>query len=42
MICDAYRKVRDAMIEHNIPDLRTAAFKTALDKIAISYETIGL
>ncbi|MEK9650213.1 MAG: Glu/Leu/Phe/Val dehydrogenase [Gammaproteobacteria bacterium] len=42
MICDAYRKVRDAMIENNIPDLRTAAFKTALDKIAISYETIGL
>jgi len=42
MICDAYRKVRNAMIEHNIPDLRTAAFKTALDKIAISYETIGL
>jgi glutamate dehydrogenase (NAD(P)+) len=42
MICDAYRKVREAMIENNIPDLRTAAFKTALDKIAISYETIGL
>ncbi|MGA1762694.1 MAG: Glu/Leu/Phe/Val family dehydrogenase [Gammaproteobacteria bacterium] len=42
MICDAYRKVREAMIEHNIPDLRTAAFKTAMDKIAISYETIGL
>ena len=41
MICDAYRKVRDAMVEHNIPDLRTAAFKTALDKIAISYETVS-
>ncbi len=42
MMREAYQKVRKNMLEHNIPDLRTAAFKTALDRIAISYETIGL
>ena len=42
MMREAYRQVRDNMYKYDIPDLRTAAFKTALDKIAISYETIGL
>ena len=42
MMREAYQKVRAVMIESKIPDLRTAAFKAAIDKIAISYETIGL
>ena len=42
MMREAYQKVRTAMIESKIPDLRTAAYKAAIDKIAISYETIGL
>ncbi len=42
MMREAYQKVRDAMIESKIPHLRTAAYKAAIYKIAISYETIGL
>ena len=42
MMREAYQKVRAVMIESKIPDLRTAAYKAAIDKIAISYETIGL
>ena len=42
MMREAYQKVRLAQIENNIPDLRTAAYKTALDRIAISYDSIGL
>ena len=39
---EAYQKVRAAKAENNIPDLRTAAYKVALDRIAISYDSIGL
>ncbi len=39
---EAYQKVRDSMIEHDIPNLRTAAYKVALDRIAVSYDSIGL
>ena len=42
MMREAYQKVRTTMIESKVPDLRTAAYKAAIDKIAISYETIGL
>ena len=42
MICEAYQKVRLAKIENAIPDLRTAAYKIALERIAISYDSIGL
>ena len=42
MMCEAYQKIRAILAENNIPDLRTAAYKTALDRIAISYESIGL
>jgi len=42
MIRESYRKVREIKMEHNIPDLRTAAFKTAIDRIALTYQTIGL
>ena len=39
---EAYQKVRDSMIENDIHNLRTAAYKVALDRIAISYDSIGL
>ena len=42
MICEAYQKVRLAKIENAIPDLRTAAYSTALGRIAISYDSIRL
>jgi len=42
MVREAYQKVRQSMIENNIPNLRTAAYKVALDRIAISYNSIGL
>ena len=42
MMIEAYQKVKIIQKESNISDLRTAAFKAALEKIAVSYETIGL
>ena len=42
MIREAYQKIRKNLIEENIQDLRTAAYKTAIDRIALSYESIGL
>jgi glutamate dehydrogenase (NAD(P)+) len=42
MMREAYQKVRQSMIENKIPNLRTAAYKVALDRIAMSYDTIGL
>ena len=42
MMREAYQKVRLAKAEDDIPDLRTAAYKTALDRIALSYDSIGL
>jgi len=42
MMREAYQKVRSAKVENDIPDLRTAAYKVALDRIAISYDSIGL
>ena len=42
MMREAYQKVRQSMIENDIPNLRIAAYKVALDRIAISYDSIGL
>ena len=42
MMREAYQKVRHSMIENDIPNLRTAAYKLALDRIASSYDSIGL
>ena len=42
MMREAYQKVRQSMIENDIPNLRTAAYKVALDRIATSYDSIGL
>ena len=42
MMREAYQKVRQSMIENDIPNLRAAAYKVALDRIATSYDSIGL
>ena len=42
MMREAYQKVRQSMIENDIPNLRSAAYKVALDRIATSYDSIGL
>ena len=42
MMREAFQKVRQSMIENDIPNLRTAAYKVALDRIAKSYDSIGL
>lgn len=39
---NAYHEIRDVMILKNIPDLRTAAFLTAIEKIGVSYEALGI
>ena len=42
MMREAYQKIRESMIANDIPNLRTAAYKVALDRIATSYDSIGL
>lgn len=39
---NAYHEIRDVMQQKNIPDLRTAAFYTAIEKIGVSYESLGI
>ncbi|MCC9136007.1 Glu/Leu/Phe/Val dehydrogenase [Pontibacter silvestris] len=39
---NAYHEIRDVMVQKQIPDLRTAAFLTAIEKIGVSYEALGI
>ncbi|MBF9254694.1 Glu/Leu/Phe/Val dehydrogenase [Pontibacter sp. 172403-2] len=39
---NAYHEIRDVMVLKKIPDLRTAAFLTAIEKIGVSYEALGI
>ncbi|WP_439883175.1 Glu/Leu/Phe/Val family dehydrogenase [Pontibacter sp. MBLB2868] len=39
---NAYHEIRDVMIDKKLPDLRTAAFLTAIEKIGVSYESLGI
>lgn len=39
---NAYHEIRDVMQQKNIPDLRTAAFLAAIEKIGVSYESLGI
>ncbi|MFP4340715.1 MAG: Glu/Leu/Phe/Val family dehydrogenase [Cyclobacteriaceae bacterium] len=39
---NAYHTTRDVMKQQNIPDLRTASFVNALNKIALSYIDLGI
>ena len=40
--CIAYRAVRDLYRERNLPDLRTAAWVLAIDRVAEVYERSGI
>jgi glutamate dehydrogenase (NAD(P)+) len=43
MMIDGFQSVKKEFIENEkIPDFRTAAYKTAIEKIALSYDFIGL
>ena len=43
MMIDGFQSVKKEFIENDkIPDFRTAAFKAAIEKIALSYDFIGL
>ncbi|GAA4436078.1 Glu/Leu/Phe/Val dehydrogenase [Pontibacter saemangeumensis] len=39
---NAYHEIRNVMQQKNIPDLRTAAFLAAIEKIGVSYESLGI
>ncbi|MCJ8167388.1 Glu/Leu/Phe/Val dehydrogenase [Pontibacter sp. E15-1] len=39
---NAYHEIREVMLQKTIPDLRTAAFLTAIEKIGVSYESLGI
>ncbi|MDX5418619.1 MAG: Glu/Leu/Phe/Val dehydrogenase [Hymenobacteraceae bacterium] len=39
---NAYHDVRNVMFNKNLEDLRTAAFLTAIEKIGVSYESLGI
>ena len=43
MMIDGFQSVKNEFIENEkITDFRTAAFKVAIEKIALSYDFIGL
>lgn len=39
---NAYHEIRDIMDNKKIADMRTAAFLTAIEKIGVSYESLGI
>lgn len=38
----SYHEIRDTMISMNIPDMRTAAFVVAINKVGVAYEELGI
>lgn len=38
----SYHEIRDTMINQQIPDMRTAAFVVAINKIGVAYEELGI
>jgi glutamate dehydrogenase (NAD(P)+) len=38
----SYHEIRDTMIELKIPDMRTAAFVVAINKVGVAYEELGI
>jgi len=38
----SYHEIRDTMISQKIPDMRTAAFVVAINKVGVSYEELGI
>ena len=39
---DAFREILEAQKRQNIPDLRTAAYVVAINKVAVSYLELGI
>jgi glutamate dehydrogenase (NAD(P)+) len=42
MMIDGFREVKKEYLQMKNPDFRTAAYKVAIEKIAMSYDSIGL
>ena len=43
MMIDGFQEVKKEFLgNEKIPDFRTAAYKVAIEKIAMSYDSIGL
>ena len=42
MMIDGFREVKKEYSQMRNPDFRTAAYKVAIEKIAMSYDSIGL
>ncbi len=38
----SFYEIRDAMKEHNLKDMRTAAFIVAINKVGVAYEELGI
>jgi glutamate dehydrogenase (NAD(P)+) len=38
----AYHEIRECMISQKIPDMRTAAFVVAINKVGVAYEELGI
>ena len=42
MMIDGFQEVKKEFLKMKKPDFRTAAYKVAIEKIAMSYDSIGL
>jgi len=38
----SYHEIREAMLAHNMNDMRTAAFIVAINKVGVAYEELGI
>jgi glutamate dehydrogenase (NAD(P)+) len=38
----SYHEIREAMLAHNMTDMRTAAFIVAINKVGVAYEELGI
>jgi len=38
----SYHEIRETMLEQKIPDMRTAAFVVAINKVGVAYEELGI
>ncbi|MCD6064697.1 MAG: Glu/Leu/Phe/Val dehydrogenase [Flavipsychrobacter sp.] len=38
----SYHEIREAMLTHNMTDMRTAAFIVAINKVGVAYEELGI
>jgi glutamate dehydrogenase (NAD(P)+) len=38
----SYHEIREAMLSHNMSDMRTAAFIVAINKVGVAYEELGI